>query len=64
MHAADKKNLHYGEFFKDRTVEAAYEIYYEELLYAVQNFDQYSILGHIDLVKRYQKLDVNEISMI
>lgn len=59
VHAADKKSLHSGEFFEGRTVERSYEIYYEELLYAVQNFDQYSILGHIDLVKRYRKLDVN-----
>src|SRR5699024_8430169 len=28
------------------------------LLYCVERFDRYSILGHIDLVKRYKKLDV------
>src|SRR5699024_2520307 len=29
-------------------------------LYCVQHFSAYNILGHIDLVKRYQKLDTNE----
>ena len=59
IHTADKKGLHSGDFFKGRTVEAAYQLYYEELLYCVENFDQYSILGHIDLVKRYKALDVD-----
>lgn len=59
MHAADRKNLHWGEFFTNRTPEAAYELYYEEFLYCVQNFESYSILGHLDLVKRYKKLTSN-----
>ncbi|MFD2130573.1 histidinol-phosphatase HisJ family protein [Pseudogracilibacillus auburnensis] len=60
MHATDRKNLHHGEFFHNRSAEAAYQLYYEELLNCVQNYDQYSILGHLDLVKRYKKLNSNE----
>lgn len=56
LHAADRKNLHHGEFFNNRTPEEAYELYYEELLYCVKNFHYYSVLGHLDLVKRYKKL--------
>ncbi len=59
LHAADKKNLHRGDFFYNRTPEEAYELYYEELLYCVKNFHQYSVLGHLDLVKRYKKLTTN-----
>lgn len=59
MHTADKKDLHSGNFFAGRTPEESYQIYYEELLYCVQNFDKYSILGHLDLVKRYKKLDTD-----
>lgn len=61
LHTADKKDLHNGDFFEGRTPEEAYQFYYEELLYCVTHFDHYSVLGHIDLVKRYQKLtsDVN-----
>ncbi|MGM8365403.1 histidinol-phosphatase HisJ family protein [Virgibacillus sp. W0181] len=57
MHTADKKELHYGSFFENRSAEDAYRLYYEELLYCVKNYKQYSILGHLDLVKRYKKLD-------
>lgn len=55
MHTTEKKDLHSGNFFSGKTVEEAYEIYYQELYHCVKNFDQYSILGHIDLVKRYTK---------
>ena len=37
MHTAEKKGLHSGDFFKDKTIEEAYKIYYEELLYCVKN---------------------------
>lgn len=57
MHATDRKNLHRGDFFEHRTPEEAYEIYYNELLHCIKEFDSYSILGHLDLVKRYKKLD-------
>ena len=53
MHTAEKKGLHSGDFFKNKTIEEAYRVYYEELLYCVKNYKQFSILGHIDLVKRY-----------
>ncbi len=53
MHTTDNKGLHSGDLFKDRTIDEAYEIYYEELLDCVRNFKQFSVLGHLDLVKRY-----------
>lgn len=60
LHASDRKDLHNGDFFVGRTAEEAYRIYYEELLHCVTHFDQYNVLGHIDLVKRYKKLDRDE----
>lgn len=53
MHTTDKKDLHFGDLFKDRTIEEAYQLYYEELLYCIKNFKQFNVLGHLDLVKRY-----------
>ncbi|MFD1038293.1 histidinol-phosphatase HisJ family protein [Virgibacillus byunsanensis] len=53
MHTTEGKDLHSGEFFQNKTVEEAYLSYYEELLSCVKQFNQYNILGHIDLVKRY-----------
>lgn len=59
LHAADRKDLHYGSFYEGRTTEEAYAYYYEELLHCIERFDQYSVLGHLDLVKRYKTLDVD-----
>lgn len=60
LHASDRKDLHNGDFFKGRTPKEAYQYYYEDLLYCVERFDRFNVLGHLDLVKRYQKLDVDE----
>lgn len=59
MHTVDQKELHYGTLFSNYSAEEAYRKYYEELLYCVKNYKQYSILGHLDLVKRYKKLEIN-----
>ncbi|MCG7344557.1 histidinol-phosphatase HisJ family protein [Sporosarcina sp. ACRSL] len=53
MHTVDRKGLHYGDLFKGSTVEEASLKYYNELLHCVKNFTNYSILGHVDLIKRY-----------
>ncbi|MDW0117080.1 histidinol-phosphatase HisJ family protein [Sporosarcina thermotolerans] len=53
MHTVERKGLHYGEIFKGKTAEEASISYYNELLHCVKNFDNYSVLGHIDLIKRY-----------
>ncbi|MFC4025398.1 histidinol-phosphatase HisJ family protein [Oceanobacillus longus] len=55
MHASERKDLHSGEFFKNRTVEEAYGIYYKELYECIKDFKDFHVLGHIDLVKRYTK---------
>lgn len=55
MHTTEKKSLHYKEIFTGRTIEDAYKIYYDELLYCVKNFKQFNVLGHVDLVKRYSE---------
>ena len=53
MHTTEKKGLHYGEIFIGKTIEEAYKLYYDELLYCVKNYKQFNVLGHVDLVKRY-----------
>ncbi|MCZ2257838.1 histidinol-phosphatase HisJ family protein [Sporosarcina sp. G11-34] len=57
MHTTEKKALHYGELFKNKTLEEAYQVYYDELLYCVKNYKKFSVLGHVDLVKRYSLKD-------
>lgn len=57
QHAIDRSDLYYESFFKGKTQHEAYEIYYEELYNIIKNFKDYSILGHLDLVKRYGSYD-------
>lgn len=60
LHVADKKDLHNGDFFIGRTPSEAYQYFYRELLYCVKNYEDYNVLGHLDLVKRYKQLDTDE----
>lgn len=53
MHTTEQKDLHSGDFFNGKTVEEAYQAYYEELLHCIKHYKRYSVLGHIDLIKRY-----------
>lgn len=53
IHTVDKKGLHSGDLFKNRSLDEAYAKYYEELLFCIQQFKSFNILGHLDLVKRY-----------
>src|SRR5690625_1175661 len=57
MHTTNKQGLHSGDLFEGRTVDEAYELYYSELLQCIKRFEHYSVLGHLDLVKRYKEND-------
>ncbi|GEN47113.1 histidinol-phosphatase HisJ family protein [Alkalibacillus haloalkaliphilus] len=54
MHTTDKKDLHSGNLFEGQSLNEAYEKYYTELYECLRDFDQFSILGHLDLVSRYK----------
>ncbi len=43
------------DFQRGKTQKQYIEAYYDELLYVVEHFDQYSILGHLDLIVRYDQ---------
>lgn len=53
MHAIDRVDLYNGTFFDNKTQVEAYEKYYETLYTIVKNYNDYSVLGHLDLIKRY-----------
>lgn len=57
MHAAKKKDLHFGEFFKGKSLDQAYEEFYTELFECIKKFKRFNILGHLDLVTRYKYED-------
>lgn len=57
MHAINRSDLYFGNFFKDKTQHEAYEIYFTKLYSIIKNYKDYSVLGHLDLVKRYGNYD-------
>ncbi|MGM0446562.1 MAG: histidinol-phosphatase HisJ family protein, partial [Bacillota bacterium] len=57
FHTAEKNDLHNGDFFKGYKRWEAYHKYLKSILEVVKNFDNYSVLGHLDLVRRYDNYD-------
>lgn len=55
IHTSKRKDLHEGAFFENKSSFQAYTDYYEELLYCVKNFDNYNVIGHLNLIDRYSK---------
>lgn len=55
VHEVEDKEFWTQEFQRGRTQKEYNERYYEEILYLVQNYHNYSVLGHMDLITRYDK---------
>ena len=53
FHTAQKKDLYLGDFFQGYTQWEAYRAYLKEVLYVVERYDHYSVLGHLDVIRRY-----------
>ena len=53
QHAIDKSDLYYPDYFEDKSQMEAYEIYYKTFFEIIKKYKNYSVLGHLDLVKRY-----------
>ncbi len=53
LHTADREDLYLGNFFDSRSQEEAYKDYFLDYLSAIENFDQFHVLGHLDVIKRY-----------
>ena len=55
VHQIEDKGFWSQEFQQGRTQKEYNERDYEELLYLVRHYQNYSVLGHLDLVLRYDK---------
>lgn len=62
LHTVDKKDLHNGDFFKNKTSSSAYIKFFENLYYCIKNFNNYDVLGHINLIDRYSKYISEKVS--
>jgi histidinol-phosphatase (PHP family) len=53
IHQVDNKEFWTGNFMKGKTQDEYNREYYEEMLYAVNHFDDFDVLSHVDLISRY-----------
>ena len=58
IHQVGDKEFWTGEFQEGRTQQEYNDAYYEEMLRVVESFKGYSVLGHLDLIKRYDPAGV------
>ena len=54
-HIVKGLDLYDGGFFKDRTIKDIYNDYYTEVLNNLNTFDNFDVVGHINLIDRYNK---------
>ncbi|MBK1812181.1 histidinol-phosphatase HisJ family protein [Clostridium sp. YIM B02505] len=54
-HQIDDQEFWTYDFQKGKTQQEYNKKYYEEILKMMKNYDNYSILGHLDMIKRYDK---------
>lgn len=55
VHQVDNKEFWSQDFQKGKTQQEYNERYYKELLHIVRKYNNYSVLGHLDLITRYDK---------
>ncbi len=57
FHTAEKNDLYNGDFFENYSQWEAYIQYLKTVLEVVKNYDHYSVLGHLDIIRRYGDFD-------
>ncbi len=56
VHQVEDKEFWNQDFQRGRTQKEYNERYYEELLHLVKRYQHYSVLGHMDLIVRYDEM--------
>ena len=56
IHQVEDKEFWTQDFQKGRSQEEYNERYYEEMLQVIKAYKNYSVLGHMDLIVRYDKM--------
>lgn len=54
IHSVERKDLYYKRYFENHSNKEAVQIYYQEFYESVKAFNDYSVLGHLDLYLRYK----------
>lgn len=53
IHTCHRLDLYRGDYYRSRTSQEAWEDYLHELLTVIRRFQAYSVLGHLDILRRY-----------
>ncbi len=64
VHQVEDKEFWTQDFQKGRTQKEYNERYYEEMQRLVKHYKNYSVLGHLDLIVRYDKMGVYPFSQV
>lgn len=62
IHQINNQEFWIREFQKGKTEKEYYDLYYQEMYDLVQNYHDYSVIGHMDLMRRYDENDGFEFS--
>lgn len=57
IHQVNDKEFWNGDFQKGNSETEYYQKYYQELYDVVQNYHDYSVIGHLDMIRRYDDHD-------
>lgn len=57
IHQVDDKEFWNYEFQEGHSEHDYYQAYYEEMLYVISHYHDYSVLAHMDMLKRYDDKD-------
>lgn len=65
IHSVNGKELYDGSFYQNKNLNEIYSDYYDFMLKCLKVFDNFDVIGHLDIVDRYYKfiekrLDINE----
>ncbi|MEZ0537985.1 histidinol-phosphatase HisJ family protein [Caldicellulosiruptoraceae bacterium PP1] len=63
-HAVEFKDLCEGDFFVNKSKDEAYRIYFEDILNIVNNFNDFCVYGHLDIVKRYGNYEDKSLDVV
>lgn len=60
VHIVGRKDPSLPAYFENKNKEQSFISYYKEILSLIETFDEFSVLGHLDYVKRYSPYPYKE----
>ena len=57
VHVIDGVDPYYSDYYGDKTMQEAYELYLQKILFSIVNFEDYDNVGHFEYIIRYAGYD-------